>query len=161
MKIPPLSTSCIPVKRSPFLNYAERSLNHGQQRIRHASDPSREVTVHFSWNERPVQPIDRGLATSIVHRFRSRVFKFYCVPHRISLRQCLEQITAIVGGSLFMLKEAARVEYGREVEVEFLSVEDAQDAKRRLDSYDSRRPLWDGIRFCREECDRPVPRPST
>ena len=149
-----------PHQAESFLQYAERNLNHGQKRIGHASDPNRDVSVHFSWNERPVQPIDRELASAIVHHYRSRVFKFYCVPHDISLRQCLEKITTIVGGSSFMLKEAAILEYGREVEVEFLSVEDARDAKRRLDSHNIHQPLWDGIRFCKEECDRPVPRPS-
>ncbi|KAG0638129.1 hypothetical protein HOY80DRAFT_1002065 [Tuber brumale] len=131
-----------------FLGYAERNLN-GKCVFR-----DEHCVVDFLWQEKAIKPIEREIAYHVVHYSRSRIFKFHCLPYEISLERCLAKITSLIGDRPLWLNEGVRVKRGREVEVEFMSIRDATEARRLLDAQAT---SWGGICWCREECDRPIP----
>ncbi|PWW74101.1 hypothetical protein C7212DRAFT_358970 [Tuber magnatum] len=131
-----------------FLDYAVRNLN-GKRVFR-----DEHCVVDFLWQDKAIKPIERDIAYHVVHYSRSRIFKFHCLPYEIPLERCLTKITSLIGDRPLWLNEGHRVQRGREVEVEFLSIRDAAEAKRLLDAQAT---AWGGISWCREECDRPIP----
>ncbi|CAZ83074.1 unnamed protein product [Tuber melanosporum] len=131
-----------------FLAYAERNLNG--KRVFH----DERCVVDFLWQDKAIKPIEREIAYHVVHYSRSRIFKFHCLPYEISLERCLDKITSLIGDRPLWLNEGLRVQRGREVEVEFMSIRDATEARRLLDAQAT---SWGGICWCREECDRPIP----
>lgn len=131
-----------------FLDYAERSLN-GKRVFR-----DEHCVVDFLWQDKAIKPIEKEIAYHVVHYSRSRIFKFHCLPFETPLERCLAKITSLIGDRPLWLNEGHRVIHGREVEVEFMSIRDATEAKRLLDAQAT---AWGGISWCREECDRPIP----
>lgn len=137
-----------PHNAEEFLDYAERSLN-GKRVFR-----DEHCVVDFLWQDKAIKPIEKDIAYHVVHYSRSRIFKFHCLPYEIPLERCLAKITSLIGDRLLWLNEGHRAQRGREVEVEFMSIRDAAEAKRLLDAQAT---AWGGISWCREECDRPIP----
>ncbi|CUS14979.1 unnamed protein product [Tuber aestivum] len=111
-----------------FLDYAERNLN-GKRVFR-----DERCVVEFLWQDKAIKPIEREIAYHVVHYSRSRIFKFHCLPYEIPLERCLTKITSLIGDRPLWLNEGHRFQRGREVEVEFLSIRDATEAKRLLDA---------------------------
>jgi len=140
-----------PHNAEEFLDYAERSLNG--KRVFH----DEHCVVDFLWQDKAIKPIEREIAYHVVHYSRSRIFKFHCLPYETPLERCLDKITSLIGDRPLWLNEGHRVQRGREVEVEFMSIRDATEAKRLLDAQAT---AWGGISWCREECDRPIPTTS-
>lgn len=137
-----------PHNAEEFLDFAERSLN-GKRVFR-----DEHCVVDFLWHDKAIKPIEKDIAYHVVHYSRSRIFKFHCLPYEIPLERCLAKITSLIGDRLLWLNEGHRTQRGREVEVEFMSIRDAAEAKHLLDAQAT---AWGGIAWCREECDRPIP----
>ncbi|RPA92697.1 hypothetical protein L873DRAFT_1708883 [Choiromyces venosus 120613-1] len=137
-----------PQDAEDFLLYAERNLN-GKRLFREG-----HCVVDFLWQDKAIKPIEREIAYHVVHYSRSRIFKFHCLPYEIPLEQCLAKITCLIGNRQLWLNQGQESQHGREVEVEFMSIRDATEAKRLLDVQATE---WGGISWCKEECDRPIP----
>ncbi|PUU72721.1 hypothetical protein B9Z19DRAFT_1069555 [Tuber borchii] len=137
-----------PHNAEEFLDYAERNLN-GKRVFR-----DEHCVVDFLWQDKAIKPIEKEIAHHVVHYSRSRIFKFHCLPYETPLERCLAKITSLIGDRKLWLNEGHRGQRGREVEVEFMSIRDATEAKRLLDTQAT---AWGGISWCRDECDRPIP----
>lgn len=146
-----------PRDAAAFMTYARLSVNGGRVKLPHPRVGEPPTSLEFVWNEKPVRPLERDIATHIVRYGATRVFVIHFVPYEISL----QQLVADVGGKRigFWLCEGEGgklgkdgVTKGREVVVEFTNVRDAVDARKRIGS-----DWWGDASWVKEGCDRAIP----
>jgi hypothetical protein len=130
------SAKLTPAARVGFVDFvypddAERFLNHAIANI-NGKQTVYGGAVEFKWSDTCTKPIDRFIAEGIVCESWSRVIILEAVPKEVSQKQIMKDCT---GARLFFWTREGVTkdkEGRRDVEVEFLSVKEAELAKKKL-----------------------------